>query len=83
MLFRSVEEEFGKFLFPLKNETPEGLAAAILHAETAGMEARREMGKRARAFMLAHKTWQAQTARISAMLGSLAGKPAEGSNSCR
>lgn len=78
-----VEEEFGKFLFPLKNETPEGLAAAIRHAETAGSEARREMGKRARAFMLAHKTWQAQTARISAMLRSLAGKPAEGSNSCR
>jgi glycosyltransferase involved in cell wall biosynthesis len=77
-----VEEEFGDFLFPLKNETPEGLAAAIRHAETAAWETRREMGQRARAFMLANKTWRVQTARISALLGSLV-KPAEWSNSCR
>lgn len=78
-----VEEEFGEFLFALKNETPEGLAAAIRHAETSGLETRRDMGKRARAFMLAHKTWKTQTARISALLGSLAGKPAEWSNPCK
>lgn len=77
-----VEEEFGEFLFLLKNESPEGLAAAIQHAETAGLETRREMGKRARGFMLAHKTWQAQTARINVLLEGLAGKPVGGS-SCR
>jgi len=78
-----VEEEFGDFLFPLKHETPEGLAAAIRKVETAGLEIRREMGKRARAFMLEHKTWQAQTGRISALLEGLAGEVAEGRDSCR
>jgi glycosyltransferase involved in cell wall biosynthesis len=77
-----VEEEFGAFLFLLKDETPEGLAAAIRHAETAGGKARREMGQRARAYMLAHKTWASQAARIGAMLQDLAGAAAESSTSC-
>lgn len=78
-----VEAEFGEFLFPLRDESPEGLAEAIRNAEAIGPETRRRMGKRARAFMLANKTWHIQTGKINGLLRSIAGGPADWSCACR
>ncbi len=77
-----VEAEFGEFLFPLRNESPEGLAEAIRSAEAIHLETRRDMGKRARAFMLANKTWHIQTEKINGLLRSIAGAPPDWSSSC-
>lgn len=66
-----VEEEFAGFLLPLRDETPEGLAQAIQAVELAGPRLRREIGSRAREYMLAHKTWQAHAARIDAFLRNI------------
>ena len=78
-----VEAEFGRFLIPLRNESPEGLAEAIRDAAGTDLEARKEMGKRARAFMLANKTWQVQTGKINRLLRSIASAPADWSCPCR
>jgi glycosyltransferase involved in cell wall biosynthesis len=78
-----VEAEFGEFLFPLRNESPEGLAKAIRDAAATDLETRRDMGRRARAFMLANKTWQIQTGKINGILRSIAGAPSDWSPSCR
>ena len=77
-----VEAEFGEFLFPLRNESPEGLAEAIRSVEAIHLETRRDMGKRARAFMLANKTWDIQTEKINGLLRSIAGAPPDWSSSC-
>jgi glycosyltransferase involved in cell wall biosynthesis len=78
-----VESQFGEFLFPLRNESPEGLAKAIRAAEAIDREARKAMGKRAQAFMLANKTWQIQAGKINSLLRSIAAVPADWSRSCR
>ena len=78
-----VREEFGEFLFPLVDETPQGLAAAIRHAATVAPETRRDLANKARTFMLANKTWQAQAARVAAFLEDLSGNPTNGSASCK
>jgi glycosyltransferase involved in cell wall biosynthesis len=75
-----VEEEFGKFVFLLKEETPDGLALAIRRAEATGARTRNKMGAKARAHMLEHKTWSAQAKRVGKLLESLAFAPAKGLN---
>jgi glycosyltransferase involved in cell wall biosynthesis len=71
-----VEEEFGEFVYLLKDETPEGLAESVPRAEQAGKDARREMGTRARAFIVANKTWAAQTERVAHFIRAIAGRSA-------
>jgi glycosyltransferase involved in cell wall biosynthesis len=68
-----VEEEFSEFVFLLKNETADGLAEAIRRAEGVGGEARKDMGVRAREFIVANKTWAIQTKRIAEFIGNVAG----------
>jgi glycosyltransferase involved in cell wall biosynthesis len=70
-----VEQEFGDLLFLLKDETPDGLANAIRQAEAVGRKERVRIGRKAREYMLQHKTWRAQAGRVSALLTSLASAP--------
>ena len=67
-----VEPEFGQFLFLLKNETPEGLTAAIHQVEALGRNGRLEIGKKTRCYMSQRKTWRAQAKRVTELLTSLA-----------
>lgn len=77
-----VEAEFGEFLFLLQDESPEGLAEAIRKVDAIDPETRMDMANRARAFMLANKTWQIQAAKINGLMRSVAGAPPDGSSSC-
>ena len=77
-----VEEEFGNFIFLLKDESPEGLAAAIRRVEETDPRIREEMGRRAREYMLARKTWKVQSRRVHRLLKTVAGVAAEGSEAC-
>jgi glycosyltransferase involved in cell wall biosynthesis len=70
-----VEQEFGDLLFLLKDETPDGLANAIRQVEAVGRKERVRIGRKAREYMLQHKTWRAQAGRVSALLTSLASAP--------
>jgi glycosyltransferase involved in cell wall biosynthesis len=73
-----VEEEFGSFVFLLRDESPAGLATAIQQAEAVGPAARARMGRKARAYMLANKTWNVQAWRLASFLRTLAEVPQEG-----
>lgn len=68
-----VEEEFGEFVFLLKDESAEGLAEAIRKAERAGERRRKEMAEQARECMLATKTWSIQTRRIANFIDTVCG----------
>lgn len=60
-----VEEEYGHVLYLLRDESTEALADRITQiASIAGPE-RRALGRRAREFMLAEKTWQRQGQRLA------------------
>jgi len=63
-----VEEEFGSFTYLLKEETPKALSDLIRYVADLDPEARRDTGARARAYMAAHKTWEAQTQRLAAFI---------------
>lgn len=67
-----VEEEFGDFAFLLRDETAEALAKLILHIAALSPAERETVGRRARAYFLAEKTWNAQAARITRYLSRLA-----------
>lgn len=68
----NVAEEYGGMAFLLQDESARGLADAIRRARATSEEARREMGSRARAYMLQQKSWRAQSARVAALLRSVA-----------
>jgi glycosyltransferase involved in cell wall biosynthesis len=59
-----VEEEFGDFTFLLKDETPQGLADLIQCVATLKPAVRFDMGRRAREYMRANKSWDAQGMKI-------------------
>jgi glycosyltransferase involved in cell wall biosynthesis len=63
-----LEEEFGEFLYLLRNETPEGLAELIRQISCIDPGERRKLGQKARAFMAANKTWDAQGQSLAAYL---------------
>ncbi len=60
-----VEREFGSFVYLLKEETPEALAERIQNVAALDPQERRKTGQRARAYMAANKTWDAQTQRLA------------------
>lgn len=67
-----LEEEYGDKCFLLREETPQALAQLIeqiFGLDSAELEA---VGARARAYMLAHKTWRAQSWRVYDFLATLA-----------
>jgi glycosyltransferase involved in cell wall biosynthesis len=66
-----VEEEFSDFTFLLREETPEGLAAAIQDVECLGKDAREQKGAMARDYVMANKTWGAQGRRVVRLIESL------------
>ncbi len=59
-----VEEEFGGFVYLLREETAESLAGLIAAIAASPRAERIEMGRRARGYMAAHKTWDSQSARV-------------------
>ncbi len=73
-----VEEEFGALVYLLRDETPEGLADAIRLAARQGSTERRNLGRKAREYMLAHKTWSAQALKLARFLrGAVLGNGTE------
>jgi glycosyltransferase involved in cell wall biosynthesis len=60
-----VEEVYGHVLYLLREETPQGLAARIQAIAHLPPDERRAVGRRARAFMLAEKTWERQGAKLA------------------
>lgn len=59
-----VEEEFGDFVFLLKDETPQGLANLIEYVASLDPQFRVDKGMMARNYICTHKTWDAQGHRV-------------------
>jgi glycosyltransferase involved in cell wall biosynthesis len=68
-----VEEEFGKFIFLLRQETAEGLAQAIQDVERLGKHDREQKGAITRDYVMATKTWNAQGHHMVRFIESLIG----------
>jgi glycosyltransferase involved in cell wall biosynthesis len=62
------EREYGHFGFVLREETPEALARLIESVRAQPPRKRLEMGRAARRYMLAEKTWARQGERIARYL---------------
>jgi len=60
-----VEEEFSAFTHLLREETPEALAQMIQRVGQLDLEERRQKGQRARSYVAANKTWEAQTRKVA------------------
>jgi glycosyltransferase involved in cell wall biosynthesis len=63
-----IEKEFGEFVYLLRDETPNGLAAAIRQAANSDPEARCRMGQQAQEYTTTHKTWHSQSERVAKYL---------------
>jgi glycosyltransferase involved in cell wall biosynthesis len=59
------EEEFGDFVYLLRDETAQGLANLIEKVAGAEPEVRKQLGRTAREYMSRHKTWEAQTRKVA------------------
>lgn len=60
-----VEEEYGNFVFLLRDETPEGLANLVSQVTSMSAADRLALGQSARQYVLEHKTWEVQGQRIA------------------
>ena len=60
-----VEEEYGHVAYLLRDETPRALAERIVEIAQIPVDERRTLGRRARDFMFAEKTWQKQGQRLA------------------
>ncbi len=58
------EEEFGEFVYLLREETPQALADLVRRVAAAPAGERADMGRRAREYMLSNKTWDRQGERL-------------------
>ena len=65
-----VKSDFGSILFLLDDETPQGLARELVRIKSLQPDLVRDVGQRARRYMLAEKTWQCQGRKIAAFLRS-------------
>ncbi len=63
-----VEQEFGGFVYLLREETAESLARLIAAVAESPRDQRTEMGRRARQHVATHKTWDSQSGRIATYL---------------
>ena len=63
-----VEEEYGEVVYLLREETPEALGAAITAIRRQPPDEREALGRRARQFMLEHKTWHRQGEKLIAYI---------------
>jgi glycosyltransferase involved in cell wall biosynthesis len=59
------EAEFGEFVYLLRDETAEDLAALIRKVAGLNAKVRSDTGKRAQEFMVLRKTWGAQAKRVA------------------
>lgn len=59
------EEEFGEFVYLLRDETPQGLANLVEKVAGVEPEARKRLGREARSYMSTNKTWDAQTQKVA------------------
>jgi glycosyltransferase involved in cell wall biosynthesis len=59
------EEEYGRFAFLLRDESPAGLATLIREVASKSPDELTTFGARARAYMCAHKSWRVQGRRIA------------------
>jgi glycosyltransferase involved in cell wall biosynthesis len=66
-----VEEEFGQYLYVLKEETPAALAELILRILSLTTEQRYRRAADAKEYISRHKTWDAQGRRVARFLESL------------
>ncbi|MEO7189965.1 MAG: glycosyltransferase [Vicinamibacterales bacterium] len=66
-----VEEEFGDFVYLLRDESPAALAALLTRIAGLTEHERAEMGRRAKAYMFAHKTWDRQGEKMAGYLRSV------------
>jgi len=62
------EAEFVGLAYFLKEESPRGLADLISFVASRAPEERNELARRARAYVSAHKTWDAQAAKLARYL---------------
>jgi glycosyltransferase involved in cell wall biosynthesis len=71
-----VEEEYADFVFLLKDESPQGLARLIEDVMSLDPALRMEKGRKARAYIQAHGTWEAQGRRVVEFIRSeVLGRP--------
>jgi glycosyltransferase involved in cell wall biosynthesis len=66
-----VEEEFGEFLFLLRQETPDGFAEAVKNISRIEKDTRELLGAKARAYTMTNRTWSAQGRRMVRFIESL------------
>ncbi len=59
-----LKAEYGEYLYVLEDETAEGLVQGIRAVQAVPWEQRRELGARARAFMIREKNWRSQCRRL-------------------
>ena len=59
------EQEFGDFVYLLKDESAQGLAEFIRQVATLDPAVRGKLGQKAREYMALHKTWDAQSKRVA------------------
>jgi len=59
------EEEFGEFVYLLRDETAQGLAEIIRRVASLHPEVRAKLGRRAQEYMAIHKTWDAQAKKVA------------------
>ncbi len=59
------EAEFGDFVYLLREESPQGLAALIRHVASLDPEVRGKLGRRAQEYMASHKTWDCQSKKVA------------------
>jgi glycosyltransferase involved in cell wall biosynthesis len=59
------EEEFADFVFLLRDETPQGLAALIRHVASLDSGERRRVGEKARQYVALNKTWDIQAGKVA------------------
>lgn len=63
-----LEEEYGRWLYLLREETPHALAARIRGVRAIDRAVREDLGRRARDFVLREKTWDRQGQRFASYL---------------
>jgi glycosyltransferase involved in cell wall biosynthesis len=63
-----VVEEYGRFAYVLRDETPQGLATAIEKVASLPEEERLGLGRAARQHMLKDKTWKVQGERVTGFI---------------
>jgi len=60
-----IADEYAAMAFPLRDESPQGLARMIEHVASLDPEVRRQKGKVAQEYVQRHNTWERQGRRVA------------------